>query len=405
MLIKPALQKVSIFKSMTDTQLEHIAGTGQVVSTEAGKVIFNQGDKADCVYLILEGRVKVHLQDDNGNEVVLRLLEKDDLFGEMALLDGGTRSASVSSITPCKFFILERESFLDFLKTSPYQIVRLFTDLSARMRENDLKSFQEQLARQSQHAEMEIARHRSVSQMVVGVAHEINTPLGITNTAASVIKKELTSEAMVSLTKDSKVKEMVDTVLEAVDLMQRNINRAHTLIQSFKHISVSQIADIKEKVNLSEIMAEVITLFKIEARKVGLEVELKDTLTEETREWIGYRGYLSRVILNLLTNIKNYAYPDSVGGKVVISITSDSDRKEPCFIITVQDFGKGIAPENLPKVFDHFFTTGRGKGGTGLGLSIVYNLVTSALKGNINIESEPDNGTTVSITFPQTITE
>ena len=405
MLIKHALQKVPIFKSMTDMQLDHIAGIGQVVSSEAGKIIFNQGDKAEYVYVILEGRVKVHLQDNSGKEVVLRLLEEDDLFGEMALLDGGARSASVSSITTCKFFILERKSFLNFLRNSPNQIISLFTVLSARIREIDQKYFQEQLTRQSQQAEMEIARHSSVAQMVTGVAHEINTPLGITNTAASVIKKELSSEVMASLTKDSTVKELLDTVLESVDLMQRNINRAHKLIQSFKHISASQIADTKEKMDLSKLIDEVITLFKIEARTAKLEIEIKDSLTEQTREWIGYRGYLSRAILNLLTNIKNYAYPNSIGGKVMVFITADSDRKDPCFKITVQDFGKGIAPENLPKVFDLFFTTERGKGGTGLGLSIVYNLVTSALKGTINIDSELNKGTTVIITFPQTIPE
>ncbi len=405
MLIKSALKKVPIFNCLTDLQLDHIAEVGKEVSSAADKIIFNKGDKADCVYVILEGRVKIHLQDDNGKEIVLRLLEEDDIFGEMALLDGGTRSASVSSITPCKFFILSRKEFLNLLKTSPHQIIQLFTDLSVRIREINRKYFKEQLARLSVHAEMEMARHRSMEQMVVGVAHEINTPLGISNTAASIIKKELTSEAMVSLAKDSTVKEIIDTVLEAVGLMQRNINRAHELIQSFKNISVSQIVDKKEKVNLSEFMAEVVSLFKIEASKAGILIEMKDALTEQTREWIGYRGYLSRVILNLLTNINRYAYPDNTGGKVVISITDDSDRKESCFIITIQDFGKGIAPEILPKVFDHFFTTGRGNGGTGLGLSIVYNLVTSALKGTINIESKLDKGTTVSITFPQTIPE
>lgn len=390
---------------MTDTQLEHMVNIGQMASWAANQVIFNQGDEADCMYLILAGRVKVYLRDDYGKEVVLRLLEEGDYFGEMSLLDGGTRSASVSSIIPCKFFVLEREAFLKLFMTSLQLLSQLFTNLTTKIRERDQKFFQEQLDMQALHAEMEVERHRSLAQMVTGVAHEINTPLGIINTATSVVKKELTSGTIVSLTKDRKAKEMLETVLEAVELMQRNISRAHTLIQSFKNISVSQITDTKEKVNLSEVMAEVIDLFKIEARNARLEIEIKDTLTDQTREWIGYRGYLSRVILNLLTNIKRYAYPDSAGGKVVISITADNERKEPCFIITVRDFGMGIAQENLPKVFDHFFTTGRGQGGTGLGLAIVYNLVTLALKGTIHIESELEKGTTVSMTFPKTISE
>jgi signal transduction histidine kinase len=69
----------------------------------------------------------------------------------------------------------------------------------------------------------------------------------------------------------------------------------------------------------------------------------------------------------------------------------------------VRDYGHGIAPENREKVFEPFFTTGRSKGGSGLGLAIVRNIVTAALKGEITLESTPEQGTTFHVTFPQTV--
>jgi len=192
-------------------------------------------------------------------------------------------------------------------------------------------------------------------------------------------------------------------VREATDLVQKNITRAHTLVQGFKNLAVGLSTDAKETLHLSEVLVEILGLFKINARQAKLAVEFNTTLTHQESTWVGYRGHLTRVILNLLTNVERYAYPDGVGGRVEIALSAGQQRKEPYFLITVRDFGAGIAPENLPKVFEPFFTTGRGQGGTGLGMAIVYNLVTETLQGTIAIESALNQGTTVRVTVPQTV--
>lgn len=107
--------------------------------------------------------------------------------------------------------------------------------------------------------------------------------------------------------------------------------------------------------------------------------------------------------MNLLVNIERYAYPNQTGGTVEIGLNVDDEYDPPCFVLSVQDFGTGIPPENLSRVFDPFFTTGRSKGGSGLGLAIVHNIVTEALKGSIEVESELNRGTTFTMTFSRVI--
>ena len=100
------------------------------------------------------------------------------------------------------------------------------------------------------------------------------------------------------------------------------------------------------------------------------------------------RGLLSQVLLNLLTNVERYAYARETGGPVEIVLGQTADgRNEPCSAIIVRDSGRGMAPETRDRIFEPFYTTGRGKGATGLGMAIVHNLMTSALEGTVEVTS------------------
>ncbi len=250
-----------------------------------------------------------------------------------------------------------------------------------------LRDENEQLVRD----ESENARHRSVAQMVAGVAHEINTPLGIINTGADLITSRLSG-----LEADESV---LEDLRDAGALISRNVARAHKLVQEFKKVSVNQITDIKEAVSLPEVVAETAHLFQVTCRQSRMQVVVLDLLPNQSGHWLGYPGSLSQVLLNLLSNAQRYAYPEGVGGKVEIALAVEDDL----YRITVRDFGQGIPPENLTRVFDPFFTTGRGKGGSGLGLSIVHNIVTAHLRGSITVDSTPGTGTTVTLRLPREV--
>jgi signal transduction histidine kinase len=395
------LQRVPFIGEIGDEQLARLSDGGQIITLDAGELLFREGDKADSMCVVLSGCVHVYVHDENRKASTVGHLRKGDFVWEMALFDSGPRSATVESMEPSRVLTLNVHGLLKLLAESPVTLSGLVHYLRSNV---DITHFEAELAEEKLRLEMETERYRSLAMMVTGVAHEVNTPLGIINTASTVIRRELTSTVFTEACTGGAAKMSLEAVLEAADLVERNIERAHKLIQNFKNISASQISDTRESMNLREAVEEILYLFKLNARKARLQVELSSELTEEDSMWVGYRGHLSRIILNLLSNVERYAYPGG-GGRVEIHLRADGKRRPACFQIAVRDFGQGITPENLPRIFDPFFTTGRGKGGTGLGMAIVYNLVTSALQGTVVIESQQGQRTTVLITVPQQVTQ
>lgn len=247
---------------------------------------------------------------------------------------------------------------------------------------------------------MEIDRQRALTQMVAGVAHELNTPLGVINTAVSIVERELGDDVFKKLAQDPDSSQLIEDFHEALGLIKGNVQRAHLLVQDFKKVSVSQLTDVKEPMSLSEAVREIFNLAKAHFRQSGMRIEIIDTIPVIEQTWVGYRGYLSQILLNFLTNIEHYAYPNQEGGLAEIYVKTAGDDK---FSISVKDYGKGMPEDVRDRVFEPFFTTGRSTGGTGLGMAIVHNLATIALKGTIHVKSEVGKGSEFTITFPRHI--
>ncbi len=406
MTIETILKDVPLFSQISIEVIEELIGQGQTLSFETDDVVCCEGENSEAMYVILDGRLRVYKQDDEGNEVDIDALKSGDFFGEMALLDRQPRSATVVCISPCQLFMLERQAFLRLLLNpkTQYMAVSVFSTLVQRVRVLMEKYFEEELVQRTLQAEMEAERHRALAQMVAGVAHELNTPLGIVKTAVDMIDKRAQNDKLTTSLDDNKAAQTIlEEMQEASQLAIRNISRAHSLVQNFKRISVSQITEIRETVDLSSLVQDILDLFKINARQAMLQIEVIDSIPDGQKAWSGYPGHLTQVLTNLLFNIERYAYPHQTGGTIEIRLDVDNDHKPAHFIVTVQDFGMGIAPENLSQVFTPFFTTGRSKGGTGLGLAIVHNIVTVVLEGNIAVKSELDVGTRFTVAFPQII--
>jgi signal transduction histidine kinase len=396
-----ALKRVPFFSELDTDYLAQLAQACRRLTLAADQLIFRAGDAPDGLYVLLAGRARIYRHDDAGNEVDLAFREAGDFFGEIALLENRPRTATVVTLAPSELLILDQPTFMDLLLNARSQAVfHVFSALSRIVRENVESLWQQELAQQSLRFELEVARYRSLAQMVAGVAHELNTPLGVANTAVGMINSRLRTELWQTLAQNSRpAQELLADVREAADLTTRNIARAHRLVQTFKQISVSQLTERLETVGLLALLHEIVDLFKLNAREANLAITIVTELPPGADTWRGSPGQLTQVILNLLTNIERYAYPAG-GGRVEIAVNAAQVSKAPAFAIIVRDWGRGIAPEHLARVFEPFFTTGRGRGGTGLGMAIVKSLVNEALAGTIQIESTLGEGTVVTVVVP-----
>ena len=113
--IEDTLKNNPFCAHLNDVQLSKLIEKGKIETIDAGSIICKEGEIADKVYLILSGKVKVYKNDPNGHEIELAMIDKGNLFGEMALFDKGFRCASVKCIEQCKFFIFEGDKFLNLL--------------------------------------------------------------------------------------------------------------------------------------------------------------------------------------------------------------------------------------------------------------------------------------------------
>ena len=404
MTVESYLKRVPFFRDLTEQAIHELAQLGKKQTTVANEILFREGDPGDTLYIVLSGTVMVHSADEHGQEVELARFHAGNFFGELSLIDTEPRSASATAVEPSELFLLGRLAFLGLLAGAHPMFKDLLAGLSAKIRNSNVQYFELRLQKERLRAQAEIDRHRSISQMVAGVAHEINTPLGIVNNAASLITEMLTPQTIPTLAKDAHAEGVLTDLHDAATLIQSNVRRAARLVESFKNLSVRNVTDRKEVVDFGALTEEAVGLYRLKARQSRLLLEVIDELGEADRTWDGYPGRFSQVILNLLTNIDRYAYPEGQGGKVRVVVSRENGAGEASrFSVVVEDFGRGIPQEDLPKVFNAFFTTGRAKGGTGLGLAIVHNLVTSALQGTVRIDSEPGQGTRVVMSLPMEV--
>ena len=249
-------------------------------------------------------------------------------------------------------------------------------------------------------AQAELVRQEklaSLGGLVAGVAHEINTPLGICVTATSHLVQELklTREELAAgeMTEDS-LNAFLDIVDQSLRIMTTNTQRAAALVRSFKQVAVDQssgdIRSFKLRAYLDEVLLSLQP--KIKGRKVAVQVDCPQDLVLDS-----FPGAVSQIVTNMVVNSLVHGFERDQPG--TISIRAREADGEVTF--DYADDGVGMDQETLEKLFDPFFTTKRGSGGSGLGAHILYNLVTGALGGTVQVESAPGKGLRYHLTFPR----
>jgi signal transduction histidine kinase/purine-cytosine permease-like protein len=237
--------------------------------------------------------------------------------------------------------------------------------------------------------------------LVAGIAHEINTPIGIGVTAASLLLEKTTafSQRFENGTmKRSELGNFLDIAQQSAQMTFTNLNRAAELIQSFKRVAVDQSSESRRVFNLAAYLNEVLLQLSPKLQATSHQVEVKG---DRALTLNSYPGAFSQIVTNLVLNSLLHAYAPEDSGHIILSFAQTQNAL--CF--EYADDGCGIPPEHLGKIFEPFFTTKRGQGGSGLGLHIVYNLVTQKLGGTIQCQSpsgqsQPEQGTKFAIELP-----
>ena len=237
----------------------------------------------------------------------------------------------------------------------------------------------------------------SLGKLVTGIAHEINTPVGVSVTAITYLEKEVKNISDLynkNEAKKSHFDHFISTAAESCQIIAKNLNRASNLITSFKKISNDQSTEEKREFNVREYFNDIIMSLQPALKKTQVNVNIN---CSEKLFINSYPGAYYQIFSNLIMNSILHAFEEGSEGNIEIQVTTESDF----IFIKYADDGVGIPEENISKIFDPFFTTARSKGGSGLGLNIVYNLVTQKLNGYIKCSSKTNNGTTFTLILPE----
>lgn len=271
-----------------------------------------------------------------------------------------------------------------------------------------LRKMQRRLSERNQHLQeiigkleatqqelVETRKMASLGNLVTGIAHEINTPVGIGITSASFLV-DITEKIETLLEKGemkySDLTKYLGTCRETSQFILTNLQKTGELIQGFKQVSVDQYPEKRIRFNLNSYLRAVMGALALggEEKKIRTRIDCSDTL-----EIRSYQDAFEQILTNLFQNAVLHGFQ----GRQTGNITLSANREEGQLHLLFRDDGAGIAEELLPRIFDPFFTTNK-QTGTGLGLHVVFNIITQKLGGSIQCESTRGEGTAFSITLP-----
>jgi len=371
------LKRIQLFSDLHKPALKKIADLLEDMEYQKGHYVFKKGDEGDAVFIITEGSVSVKDED-----LVLSTLMEGDVFGEYALIDNKSRSASIFAEETLRILRLDRTSFSRLLtenKEIQNGLLHLFVN---RLREHD--ALEKQLADQTKQI---IQQKESLEELndeknhLMGIiAHDLRNPLSSTLSLAELMKSE--SE---NFNEDQMI--CINGINRALNRMCDMVDR----ILDVKALEAKQDQVNLEKVELSELIKNTYEGFKSRIKNKKLKVHLNLNSIHAKVD----RQYLIQVLENLLSNAIKFSPPEK---SIFLNLWVHEGKAH----IGIKDEGPGISSDDQKKLFHKFQQlsakpTG-GESSTGLGLSIVKKY-TELMNGNVWCESEPGKGAKFVVTF------
>lgn len=238
----------------------------------------------------------------------------------------------------------------------------------------------------------------ALGSLVAGISHELNTLLGnaILMSSSMLNQLEQLKEKMCNDTlKRSELADWQTQTAEMAQLCDRSINRAATLVASFKQVAIDQTSEQRRTFDLHKNIEDLLATIRpgLSGAQCMISNEIPSGIECDT-----FPGPLGQVIGNLLQNAVVHGFNQGQCGHIVIAAQTDQGQ----VALSVTDDGVGMQAATLAHIFDPFFTTKLGKGGSGLGLTVCHRIVTSILGGDIHVVSKPGSGTRFVLSIPLT---
>ncbi len=252
--------------------------------------------------------------------------------------------------------------------------------------------------RDAQDSLVQTEKMASLGQLVAGVAHEVNGPVGVALTTASHllsraedVKRQFAANALTR----SALAGFLEVAQEAGQLLVGNTERIASLVHMFEQVAADQTADERRTFYLREYTEDVLLSLHTQIGSSGHRVEL---ICPEALQLESFPGAFARVLTHLVRNALMHAFRPEQSGRIVIDIHADGDD---WIEMVHSDDGRGILEADLPRIFDPFFTTARHAGCVGLGLHIAYNLATQTLSGQLNAGNAANGGAVFILRVPR----
>ncbi|MEO5570814.1 MAG: cyclic nucleotide-binding domain-containing protein [Bacteroidia bacterium] len=399
------LKNVKIFYHIPVAIIEQLAQKMVVKQYAPDEPVFRKGDQGDCIYIITEGKVKLHEQ-----EMIIAEMGVPDFFGEFSLLDNEPRSLSVTCTLPSKLAALHRNDFYLVLKEHPESIKNIIEALIKRIREQNNKIFtylknrekelEEEVSKKTadlraNNAELSLTLERlkltqqqlvmkemlaSMGQLTAGIAHTLKNPLNFVNNFSQV-SLDLISE-VIKIKDETEKKDLLKDLKVNIEKINAHGKRANSIVENMLQHSTHRSGE-KQQVNLNELTEEIshIAFHNYRSNNTGFTCEIKKNLKPGIPEVLVFTKEISRVLLNLLNNsfysveekrkisVKNKDYDYN---PLIVLSTYSKDGK---VVISVKDNGMGIRDDIKERIFEPFFTTKPPEQGNGLGLSMSNEII------------------------------
>lgn len=436
----------NVFKSLDKDELDNALQKIHISQISTNETVFNQGDEGDCIILLLKGSVGIYVKnkkdkEDNtaynrrksDQEVFIATIEENSFLGEMALIDGTVRMATVRALSDCVIGTIQGDDFWNYFHKNLGLARNILKGLNAKLRETN-KNFvdklikeKEELSRFNQELEqqvkekteelrakdmqlLELDRIAGIGTLAAGIAHEINNPMSFVKSSISFLKKGADKmdgaitywndkPIPAPLLKDFKdylaginYDHLTNSLESKFDAINRGIERVIKIVGNLKSFSRVDM-EAKGLLDINQSIEQAVEILGTQNDEGGRNVQF----IKEFEEIPPLECYTSEINQCLLHTINNAL--DAVQNNGIIKLLTSYNEKEKQIIVKIIDNGTGMSEEILKQAFSPFFTTKPVGSGTGIGLTITERIV-KRHGGKIKLASKAGEGTTVTISVP-----